>query len=218
VKEHDHEPVRGLPERLPPGERLIWQGAPAWRALARHALHVRAIGVYFAALVVWREAQLLAAGVPAMELVHAGLWIGAGGLCVVVLLTGMAWLISRTTVYTITNRRIVIRFGIALSMTVNLPFRGIASAALKCHSDGSGDIPVVLTPEQRVSYIIMWPHVRPLRFARVQPMLRSIPAAATVAQALSRALAADAAQPAQPAPVEAPAGHRPVPAGAAAAL
>ena len=27
----DFEPVRGLPQVLPEGERLLWQGAPRWQ-------------------------------------------------------------------------------------------------------------------------------------------------------------------------------------------
>ncbi len=34
VSEHEFEPIPGLPERLPAGERMLWQGRP-WRALAR---------------------------------------------------------------------------------------------------------------------------------------------------------------------------------------
>ncbi|HBB55427.1 MAG TPA: phosphopantetheine adenylyltransferase, partial [Hyphomonadaceae bacterium] len=31
TKEFDFEPVRGLPEALPAGEAILWQGAPsAW--------------------------------------------------------------------------------------------------------------------------------------------------------------------------------------------
>ena len=32
------EPVRGLPQSLPEGEELLWQGAPSTWALARDAL------------------------------------------------------------------------------------------------------------------------------------------------------------------------------------
>ena len=44
---------RGLPERLPDGERLLWQGAPDWRALARQAFHVRGLAIYFGAIVAY---------------------------------------------------------------------------------------------------------------------------------------------------------------------
>ncbi len=42
----------GLPGQLPPGETILWQGAPHWRALARDAFHVRGVAVYFALLAV----------------------------------------------------------------------------------------------------------------------------------------------------------------------
>ena len=47
----EFEPVRGLPAMLPPGERLLWQGNPAWRSLAIRAYHVRKVALYFAVLV-----------------------------------------------------------------------------------------------------------------------------------------------------------------------
>ena len=37
----------------------------------------------------------------------------------------LAWLTSRNTVYTITNKRVVMRIGIVLSVTFNLPLRVI---------------------------------------------------------------------------------------------
>ena len=40
--EHDDEPQNGLPEALPAGERLLWQGSPDWRVLARHGFHFNA--------------------------------------------------------------------------------------------------------------------------------------------------------------------------------
>ena len=54
--EHEFEPQRGLPEALPAGEHLLWQGQPDWRMLARKAFHVRKLVVYFAGLMVLRFA------------------------------------------------------------------------------------------------------------------------------------------------------------------
>ena len=45
--EHEWEAAPGLPSALPPGERILWQGAPDWRSLAVHAFHVRKIALYF---------------------------------------------------------------------------------------------------------------------------------------------------------------------------
>ena len=32
--DYEFEPVPGLPEELPPGEMLLWQGAPDWKTIA----------------------------------------------------------------------------------------------------------------------------------------------------------------------------------------
>ena len=51
MNEYEHEPVRGLPEYLPEGETLLWQGQPGWRSMALRVFHVRSIGLYFGLLV-----------------------------------------------------------------------------------------------------------------------------------------------------------------------
>ena len=43
----------GLPSRLPPGERILWQGRPDWRVLARRALHVRGLAFYLGLMLCW---------------------------------------------------------------------------------------------------------------------------------------------------------------------
>ncbi len=48
------EPVPGLPEALPEGEHILWQGAPDARHLARDAWGLRWVAGYFVLLAVWR--------------------------------------------------------------------------------------------------------------------------------------------------------------------
>ena len=195
--EYDNEPIRGLPAVPPAGETILWQGAPDWETLARHAFHLRGLAAYFAVLVLWLAVSAVTSGplTPAniLPVIEAAALSGF----VVGLLALFAWLIARTTVYTITSKRVVMRFGIALPMTLNLPFAKIESAGLKTAADGTGDIPLTLLPSERMAYLVMWPHGRPWQFKRSQPMLRSIPDAAAAAQILARALAAAADQPAQ---------------------
>ncbi len=194
MNEYEVEPVRGLPENLPAGERMLWQGAPAWRVLARRAFHVRKVAVYFCALIVWRVGNAMAGGTSLLEAASSATVLATVGVVALGILTLLAWLIARTTVYTITDRRLVMRFGLALPMAVNLPFTIIRSAAVKHHADGSGDLPLVVKPGQRVSYVVMWPHVRPWRLLGAEPMLRSVPDARRVADILGSALAAAAGQ------------------------
>lgn len=185
----DFEPHRGLPEPLPPGETILWQGAPHWKTLAVRALHIRTVALYFGALLVWRAGAAMAEGESPIDATLSALWITPIPVAGIALLAIFAWLIGRTTVYTITNRRIVMRFGVALPMSVNIPFGIIGSAALKTHTDGAGDIPLALTGDKKMPYVLLWPHARPLRWSRVEPMLRAVPEARHVAEVLKAALA-----------------------------
>ncbi len=190
MNEHEIEPIRGLPERLPQGERILWQGAPDWKALALRALHVRTVLIYFALLFAWSVWAATAEGTGIGEALLIAARLVPVALAAAGILTLYAYLAHRTTVYTITNRRVVMRFGVALPLTVNIPFAIVGAAALKEYGDKTGDIPLTLTGTDRVSYFALWPNVRTWWTARPQPMLRAVPQAATVAAILADALAA----------------------------
>jgi hypothetical protein len=188
--EHDTEPVHGLPEALPSGEQILWQGAPDWKALALRAMHVRTLGIYFGILVTWRVVTLLTEGEGVAHSLLTSLWLVAAGLCAIGILGLIAWFTARTAVYTITNKRVVMRVGVVLTVTFNIPFGTLKAAGLRAYGDGTGDIPLTLSDDVRISYLHLWPHARPWHVARPQPMLRAIPHVAGVAEILSRAAAA----------------------------
>jgi len=193
--EYEFEPVPGLPQTLPEGERMLWQGSPDWRRLAIEAFHVRKLAAYFGGLVVWRAVTLAhdGHGVEAVALsAGSAALLAAAALG---LLAGIAWASARSTIYTVTSRRVVMRFGVALPMTLNLPFTALQSVSLKAGADGSGDIALDIAGRDRVSYIVLWPHARPWKVARPQPSLRAVPHAARAARILGRALAAAAGGP-----------------------
>jgi hypothetical protein len=196
MSEYDGEPVRGLPERLPKGETMLWQGSPEWKSFARHALHLRKFVVYFALLTVWNGVSSLLSDHTLAQAGISALWGLGLGTAACLLLTLFAWLTGRATVYTITSKRVVMRFGIALPMTVNYPFALVDGAGLRLHADGTGEIPLAMRKGSRLSYLIMWPHARPWRIGKPEPMLRAIPEADRVARILARALSAAADQPA----------------------
>lgn len=193
--EHEFEAAPGLPEPLPADERLLWQGSPHWPTLAREAFHLRKIALYFGLLLAWRMAELLAAATPPLALLKlmappvllAGLGLGVVAL--------MAWLSARSTVYTVTSRRVVMRIGIVLTVTFNLPHGCIAAAGLRRGRQGRGDIALQLAGSDRIAWLHLWPHVRPWQVRQAQPMLRALPQVAEVAALLvvaQQALAADA--------------------------
>lgn len=103
------------------------------------------------------------------------------------LFTLFAWGVGRTTVYTLTNKRIVLRVGVALNKCINLPLSEIESANLKMLPEGHGNIVLSLKGMPRLGYLMLWPHARSMRFVRPQPMLRAIPDARNVASLLFKA-------------------------------
>lgn len=191
----DFEPVRGLPQTLPQGERMLWQGAPRWQDLAVHAFHVRKVIWYFAALTLLAGALRLAEGESLAYAARPFQWLMPMGLVAAAMLSGLAYLSARTSVYTITTRRVVMRIGMALPVTINLPFSQIDGAALRVFANGSGDIPLKVTRKERIAYMLLWPHARPFHFTHPQPSLRCVPRADEVASLLAAALTGTATAP-----------------------
>lgn len=178
MTEHDEERIPGLPGVPPPGERVLWQGSPDRRALARGAMRTRAVLLYFALLAIVALASGSIGGAIATV---------AGGAAALGLLNLLAWATARGTIYTLTNRRVVIRTGVAIPKCLNLPLSLIGSVALAERGDGTGDVVLAMTGPKRVGYLLLWPHVRPWRYTRPEPMLRALPDAAGVAARVGRA-------------------------------
>jgi hypothetical protein len=191
----DFEPIPGLPAIPPQGERILWQGKPEWRGLAVRAFHIRKVAIYFAVLIAWRGIAAHADGMAVAAASRQMAWIGLLGLACMAVLALLAWGYARSTIYTVTTRRIVIRSGIALPLTVNVPFSQIEAASLKVRADGTGDLPVRIAPGQRIAALALWPNWRPWRFTRPEPMLRAIARPEAVAALLAGALRGEAVQP-----------------------
>ncbi len=200
--------IDGLPGQLPPGEHILWQGAPAWRPLARRLCHVRPVGCYFGALAAGDLLLELTGGTPVLHAGLAVLPVVASGVAVLAFLYGLAWMVARTTRYTLTTHRLVMTLGIALPATLAIPHSGIAHAGVRLDPDGSGDLPIRTKRGYAVAIHRVWPHARPLRWRRAEPMLRSVPAAGVVAALLARTLATAESDCLRAGSVAAPAGKR----------
>jgi len=188
------EPIRGLPEALPEGEHILWQGAPDPRRLAQEALGLRWVAAYFALLAFWRVG-VSAADVPfGIALLHGTPFV-IMGLVACGILFGIAYVQARSTVYTLTNKRVAMRIGAALTMTLNLPYTWIGTARLDRRKSGHGTLAFELIGDTRISYLMSWPHVRPWRIARTQPALRCIPDAENVARIFAEAAETRIAEP-----------------------
>jgi hypothetical protein len=209
VSEFETEYAPGLPAPLPEGERLLWQGKPRWRSLAVQAFHVRSIAIYFGILTAWRGVIVASEGRDAVGVIAAMAWILLLAFAAVAVLGLLAWLSARSTIYTVTDRRLLMRFGIALPITLNIPFRVVDTVSLARHRDLTGDIAIRVSGSDRVAFLVLWPHARPWRLNRPEPMMRSLAQPEEVAKVLSRALEVQAGQAARPLPDFVPAAPAP---------
>lgn len=195
MREHEYEPIPGLPEELPSDEHIVWQGEPDWRNLARRAFHLRKVALYFALLLSWLLVSQWRDGASVATMTTAASWTVSLAAAALVILGLLAWAQARSAMYTLTNRRLVMRFGVALPMMINLPLSKLQAADLVNHGGSQGDIALSLLPGERASYWALWPHVRPWHFSSPQPMLRGIADAETVAQLLAQQVAATETNP-----------------------
>ena len=188
------EPVEGLPEKPPSGELILWQGRPSTLALARDALSLYWVAGYFVLLALWRVG-VSSADMPLAEALPLAVPFLILGAATCFVLYAIAWVQAKTTVYTITTARVAMRIGAALTVTLNLPFSRISSADLSTSSDGTGSVVFRTAGDVRLSYLVLWPHVRPWHMRETRPALRSIPEAANVARIFAEAAETRIGQP-----------------------
>jgi hypothetical protein len=170
--EHEFEAALGLPEPLPANERLLWQGAPRWQQVAIDIFHVRSLALYFAFMMLLQATYLL--GEPEPNLFKPLLLSFVLSSMALAILTLMAWLTASTAMYTLTNKRVVMRIGVVLTLTFNLPLRMLAGASIKTNADGSGDIALKLAGNDHIAWLNLWPHARPWALRHPEPSLRCI--------------------------------------------
>ena len=173
---------------LMPGERVLWQGRPSWRALARDVLHIRWVALYLALFLIYGAYIDRSQGLGPVATLAAGLPLFVLSLAILGACALFAWACARTTRYTITSERCLLSFGLALTATLSLPLRRIAAVSVATQGDGSGDIPLALKPGRKIAFLKLWPHARPWKFQQPQPMLRGVQDAARIAAMLGQAV------------------------------
>lgn len=197
--EHEFEAQHGLPEALPADEHILWQGSPDPSLVAQRVFHLRLIAIYFATMLAWRVATQVNDG-GSLGAAIGGLWVPAAIAAIGLgLIVWLARATARTTVYTLTDKRLVLRIGIVLTVSYNLPLRCIDAAHVLKLGDGKAEIALALRPGTRLAYLHLWPHARPWHVAQPQPMLRCLSEGERVAARLAAAWGATNAQAPQPA-------------------
>ena len=172
--EYDVEPQPGLPEALPEGETLLWQGAPSWKDLCVDLFKIRALGIYFALMVVARMGAVASDGSDITTILMSGVYLLPFIAMALAGLVWLAWMTAQNALYTITSHRIVMRIGIALTLTFNLPLKRIVSADLVARANGSGDIVLTFGPDDKIAWVHLWPHAKSWKIGHPKPVLRCV--------------------------------------------
>lgn len=159
-------------------ERIMWKGRPDLSTYARTAFHTRKIALYFAALIVLALAFGNVNGAIACAV------LGIVGLAI---MQAIAWYSAKTTLYILTDERLIMRVGMAVETRINVPLKQVKAAHLKMRDKNRGDIALELSGERLLGYWLLWPHARPWKYNMPQPMLRAIPDAAAVATMMAEA-------------------------------
>lgn len=159
-----------------PYEKVLWKGRPNVGLLARTAFHAHKAGLYMAAL---------AAIGFALNNTGAALFAAGTGVMLVALLYFLAWLSARSTLYILTDTRVIMRIGMAIETRINVPLKQVVAAHLRPRPGGHGDIALEVGGERLLGHVLLWPHVRPWRYDMPQPMLRAVPDAANLARMIA---------------------------------
>lgn len=183
--------IQGIAEPLPEGESLLWQGRPEFRSLLREAFHVRALLVYFGLLALVPVYLAWSGNAPAgIPVTAQAAWLVVLGGLLVGLAALLALLTVRTTVYAVTDRRVIFRIGIALPAIINLPLDKVGGLWVRRHGDGTGDIALTPRGTRGIGYILLWPHARPWKLGTPEPMFRSLAEVDRVGELLREAVLA----------------------------
>jgi hypothetical protein len=174
MMEYEDEPVEGLPENLPEGEKIIWQGQPRVAAMAKRVFYVPQLSLYFGLLMAGHTIFRLMEGVAGAQVMGTLVWQSGLAGTVLLLLWWLSRSYARSVLYTLTSERLVIRSGVALPMMVNIPIEQVTAADLRLHRDGTGDILLQPSEDRQLYWVLLWPNVSPWYSRPVKPLLRGL--------------------------------------------
>jgi len=184
--------IRGVPHRLPAGERVLWEGAPNAQAMAKHVFHRRIFAAYFAAMIVWWGFTTTSSFGSTEFFIGLSVRLALSAIALAIV-EGIARISARTSWYAITNKRVVMKLGMVFPMSINIPFKLVQSAGVAMFKDGTGQILVEVSKEQPLAFAALWPHCGILSLSVPQPILRGLTDAQRIGSLLASAVA-DAAK------------------------
>ena len=149
----------GLPGPLPAGERVLWHGKPERAALLRYLFRWPLLVAYFALFALLPILATAQSGASVAQVLFSPVLLLPFALPVAGLVMASAWALARTSVYVITDRRVILQVGVAFTRTVNIPLELIADVSARERPHGM-DIALTLRSADKIAWLALWPHVR----------------------------------------------------------
>ena len=176
------EAPKNILDAIPDGESILWKGKPSLWGFSWNLFGLKWITFYLSILSVVSIARFFASDF------HTAFYIDflpffLSGIFASIILIGLAAIQAYSTVYIITENRVIIKTGAALSFLIRMPFKKIKEVNLQKRGASIGTISFELFSKKRVPYVSCWPSVRPWKFKKTQPAfscVRSVDEVATI--------------------------------------
>ena len=179
------EAPKNILDAIPDGESILWKGKPSLWGFSWNLFGLKWITFYLSILSVVSIARFFASDF------HTAFYIDflpffLSGIFASIILIGLAAIQAYSTVYIITENRVIIKTGAALSFLISMPFKKIKEVNLQKRGTSIGTISFELLSKKRVPYISCWPSVRPWKFKRTQPAFSCVGSVDEVATILRK--------------------------------
>ena len=179
------EAPKNILDAIPNGESILWKGRPSLWGFSWNLFGLKWITLYLSMLSIVSVARFFASDFYTAFYVDF-LPFFLSGIFASIILIGLAATQTYSTVYIITENRVIIKTGAALSFLISMPFKKIKEVNLQKRGASIGTISFELLSEKRVPYISCWPSVRPWKFKRTQPAFSCIGSVDEVATILRK--------------------------------
>ena len=173
MAEHSQSLPSDVVSAIPPEEKVLWSGRPEWKALAYHSFGLKYLVFYLIFAALYCLAELDGAIVFGLLLTKFLPYCFSGILAGLVL-TGLAYFQALNTAYVVTEKRIVIRSGVALVFLLNAPFKKISSIDKQILKNSLGNFSFTTNSKRRIPFLSCWPSVKPWSFIEPKPAFKCI--------------------------------------------
>jgi hypothetical protein len=165
-------------------KKICWVGRPDWKSFGYHAFGLKYFLIYFFICAFYAVSQIESTFSFGELFIKYNPYLLSGTFAGAIVLL-LAYIAARHTCYVITEKRIVIRTGVALVFLLNMPFKNILSIDTKPLAKGRGNVIFKVQSKKRIPYLSCWPSVKVGNFLEPIPAFRSIMALEKVGQIIS---------------------------------